>query len=263
MVTGSEPHSIITETGAVVTHFDNMWHIQQLMDALEFLHTSVHLPWWGSIAALTVIFRTIVLPLNISLIRNSARLNLIRKDVEHLGERIKNGETEEERNAAAQALTALFKQHRVSPFANIISPLVMAPMFLSVFLAVERTVLSNPTCASGGLLWFHNLSIADVTFTLPFLSALTWIITIEIGAAEARTPFMNGVINVTRFLAAAMVPVTQFLPSGVFVYWVTSNLFTLGQMLTLRNEKVRRLLDIPPLKKLNTKPTSSGNDDKN
>lgn len=36
---------------------------------------------------------------------------------------------------------------------------------------------------------------------------------------------------------------------GVFVYWVTSNFFSIGQILTLKNPAVRKVLNIPQLLK--------------
>jgi YidC/Oxa1 family membrane protein insertase len=141
----------------------------------------------------------------------------------------------------------LLKEKKCHPLYNIIPPFVMAPMFLSVFLAVERICLREPTCrGAGGLLWFMDLSSIDPTFMLPVLSTATWLLTIELGAAEPRTELMNQVRAGVRFAAAVMVPVTAALPSGVFVYWITSNIFSLFQIYILQRAFVRRFFAIPP-----------------
>ena len=51
--------------------------------------------------------------------------------------------------------------------------------------------------------------------------------------------------SVIRFAASVMVPITAALPSGVFVYWLTSNLFSIVQVLFMRQEKVRKWLNVP------------------
>ena len=39
----------------------------------------------------------------------------------------------------------------------------------------------DPSCQTGGALWFENLAAVDVTFVLPTLSALSWIWTFRVG----------------------------------------------------------------------------------
>jgi YidC/Oxa1 family membrane protein insertase len=242
-LTFGETHEIIP--GGHVP--ESMLHINLIEIFLENLH-ELGMPWWAAISTLTVCFRLLVLPLTISLIRNSARLNVIKKDLEHQGKIMADAEAPEfEKLKAANTYSELLKENKCHPLYNIIPPFVMAPMFLSVFLAVERICLHEPTCrGAGGFLWFMDLSSIDPTFMLPVLSAATWLLTIELGAAEPRTEFMNQIRAGVRFAAAVMVPVTAALPSGVFVYWITSNIFSLFQIYILQRAFVRRFFGIPP-----------------
>jgi YidC/Oxa1 family membrane protein insertase len=241
-LTFGEPHEII-QGGHVP---DSMIHINLIQMFLENLH-DLGLPWWVSICSVTICFRLLVLPLNISLVKNSARLNVIRKDLEAQGAIMSDAKADEiEKVAAADKYEKLLKEHKCHPFYNIIPPFIMSPMFLSVFLAVERICLHDPSCKGGGALWFLDLGSIDPTFMLPVLSAATWLLTIELGAAEPRTEFMRQIRSITRFAASVMVPVTAALPSGVFVYWITSNIFSLLQIYLLQRAPIRRILNIPP-----------------
>jgi len=47
-------------------------------------------------------------------------------------------------------------------------------------MAWERIVVFTPSCASGGIAWFENLQVPDISFLLPVLSALTWIGTFKV-----------------------------------------------------------------------------------
>jgi YidC/Oxa1 family membrane protein insertase len=232
---------------AAVSHMpDNMWHIQQLQDFLSTLNAG-GLPWWAAIAVTTVTVRLCFLPFNISLLRNSARLSVIRNQVEALGSKLQASHTEDEKYTLAAQLIQLFKANKCHPYLNIITPMCMAPMFISVFLAVERMVLHNPLCKDGGTLWFTDLAVLDPTWVLPVASGLTWLITIELGSDQPRTEQTKNVRAALRTLAIAMIPITQSLPAGVFVYWVTSNLFSIVQILTLqRSTGLRTFLGFPP-----------------
>ena len=166
-------------------------HVNWIETTMEYLHEGILAgsPWWLTISLTTIAFRCLLLPLNISLIRNSARLTSIRKDLNECGA-IMSSETttENEKLDAAATYKKLLKDNQCHPLFNMLSPFVMAPFFLSVFLAVERISLYDPGCrGQGGIWWFPDLSSIDPTWALPVLSAATWLLTIELGAAEPRT----------------------------------------------------------------------------
>jgi len=114
---------------------ESMIHIQWIQDFFIYMHDVCHLPWWGVIITGTFILRTLFLPINLSLIRNSARLNNIRPDLE-----IKNQQLREYQNIGdlknatriAGEIVDLFDKNKCSPVKNLISPLLMTPIFLSV-----------------------------------------------------------------------------------------------------------------------------------
>lgn len=50
---------------------------------------------------------------------------------------------------------------------------------------------------------------------------------------------------VFRILPVALLPMTATMPTGCLLYWGSSNLFSLGQSLLLRNQAVKRHFGIP------------------
>jgi YidC/Oxa1 family membrane protein insertase len=82
------------------------------------------------------------------------------------------------------------------------------------------------------MLWFTDLSAADPWFALPVLSSLAFLATTEITGAEmAANPSASNIKWSMRALAVALVPLSYSLPSGVFIYWLTSNIFSVAQTL--------------------------------
>jgi YidC/Oxa1 family membrane protein insertase len=82
-----------------------------------------------------------------------------------------------------------------------------------------------PGFAGGGLLWFTDLTTADPYFILPVLSA-------SLMMASGRISARNVAPDQQRIMLLMPVAFTAFIarfPAGLFVYWITSNTFTLAQ----------------------------------
>jgi len=94
---------------------------------------------------------------------------------------------------------------------------------------------------------FADLSIADPTYSLPILSSLTFLASVELGAVEGVQTGRQS-MNMKWFLRAlsvAMVPLTASFPQGVFVYWITSNTFSGFQTLLTRTKAFKTVVGIP------------------
>ena len=96
-------------------------------------------------------------------------------------------------------------------------------------------------------MWFHDLSVADPTYILPLLSSATFLVSVETnppsgGQGNADNPGMRWGM---RALAAAMVPLTASFPQGVFVYWVTTNVFSFAQAQALKIPALKSMAGIP------------------
>ena len=201
--------------------------------------------WGAAIVGTTLLFRVLVLPLNVSLVRNTARLFLLRAQIGELRHAMHFG-TEEKQVAAAREFFALLKRGKANPFKNLASPILFPPVFLSLFAAVNGMCSSVPDLATGGGLWFPNLMAPDTTGLLPVLSALSWLATIELASGKAfhMPPWM---LSATRILAVACIPLTEPLPAGVFMFWITSNVFAMCRASMLRVRPIARFFRIPPV----------------
>ena len=91
--------------------------------------------------------------------------------------------------------------------------------------------------------------MADPTYGLPLASAALFLATVEAGAADGmqgQDPVTLGRMKLLmRCLAVGLVPLTASMPAGVFVYWATSNAYSLAQALALKTAPVRRLMGVP------------------
>ncbi|KAL0139128.1 60Kd inner membrane protein-domain-containing protein [Mucor lusitanicus] len=215
---------------------------------------AIGLPWWGTIAVATVAVRVALLPLMIKIQRNNARLMNINPDVNRIMENLKAAQAEGDSLATGkytQEIQTLFKKNDCHPMKSMGLPLIQMPVMISFFMAIRAMAeMPVPGLQDQGLFWFTDLAAKDPYYVLPVVSAAGVMAVLEAGTeAGAANPQSKGMKNVFRALTLVMVPFTAWMPSGVFVYWITSNFFSIGQILALKNPAVRSALSIPKLKK--------------
>lgn len=134
------------------------------------------------------------------------------------------------------------------------SVFVQAPLFIGFFSALRGLAAAKvPSMVDGGTLWFHDLTVADPTYALPVISAATFLLMVELNAAdgmEGQTDKMRKRFkNIMRGVAVLIVPFTLDLPAATFMYWSASNMVSLVQSSVLKIPAVKRAVGIPVLQK--------------
>ncbi|KAG0317376.1 Mitochondrial inner membrane protein oxa1l [Dissophora globulifera] len=222
-----------------------------LETVLEAIHISTGLPWWGTIAATTVLIRTALVPFIVKLQGNTARLHNVKPQLERLTENMKLAKETNDTAALARfsaQTQELFKTNDCNPVKSLLLPLIQAPVMISFYLALrDMANLPVPQFREGGTLWFTDLTIADPTYALPVISSLGFLAIMELGSEAGGVAQPKTMKNVMRFMAVAMIPLTMHFPSAIFTYWLTSNVFTGAQIMFFRVPTVRRFFNIPQL----------------
>ncbi|KAJ3415859.1 Mitochondrial inner membrane protein oxa1l [Chytridiales sp. JEL 0842] len=225
---------------------------------MEIVYLNTGLPWWGTILATTMLFRFALLPAVIKsqrAVANLANLKPLSQPIHDEIARAKAAKDFVAQREAQTKLLKLFSTHNVSPFGAVWG-LVQAPVFISFFLSLRKMAeLPMPGFETGGLFWFTDLTVADPTWVLPIAASASMFAVMEFAtetnAAQSQSAAMK---NVFRFMMIVFIPLTATLPTAVFLYWISSNLFTLAQFYILKQPKVREYLKIPQLRKDVPKP---------
>eukprot|EP00039_Didymoeca_costata_P026869 m.16866 g.16866 ORF g.16866 m.16866 type:complete len:419 (-) comp5829_c0_seq1:67-1323(-) len=227
---------------------------------IETISVQAALPWAGGIIGATVLLRGLLFPLGVKNTRNAVKLyNLFPQTKLHMDRmnRCKESGDEQGQHEAMTNLNTLYSREKAHPFFGIAFLFVQMPVFLSMFW-VLRSMASHPieSMKYGGLdtAWWHalnlptDLTIPDPTYILPAFSAVSMALLFRFGADAAAK---NALLESPAFflgLPAVIFGVTvqaEF-PAAVFLYWSTSNVFSLTQALALnRITPVKRLFDIP------------------
>ncbi|XP_006883188.1 PREDICTED: mitochondrial inner membrane protein OXA1L-like [Elephantulus edwardii] len=221
-----------------------------IQNFLEFMHVDLGLPWWGAIATCTVVARCLIFPLIVKGQREAAKIHNHLPEIQKFSTRIREAKLAGDHAEFYRASTEMNlyqKKHDVSLFRPLILPLTQAPIFISFFIALrEMANLPVPSLQTGGLLWFQDLTVFDPTYVLPLVVTATMWGVLELGAETGmQSSDLQWMRNIIRVMPFAVLPITIHFPTAVFVYWLSSNLFSLGQMACLRIPAVRTVLKIP------------------
>jgi YidC/Oxa1 family membrane protein insertase len=202
---------------------------------LEWLHSSVGLTWAWSIVALTIIVRTLLLPLTVRQIHSMQRLQRHAPEMKAIQQRYKNDRAKQQ-----EELMKFYRENKINPASSCLPILLQIPIFLSLFFVLkdfEKEVF--PDYPGSDLGWLWGL-VPDITQPLSSdpLSAVILLI-LYASSQTASTLLMSSTMDKTqRYLLLALPLVFLFFvtnfPAGLMIYWVTTNLWTTGQGLVTR-----------------------------
>ncbi len=233
---------------------------------IQFFHDSVGLGWGLSIIALTVVVRTALIPLTLKQFKSMQAMQRLAPEIKALQAKYK-----EDKPRLQQETMAFYKEHQVNPFGSCLPLLLQMPVFLSLFYMLRKD-LKIDICrdklvelgaldkaghvVNDGLLQktpcntpsAHFLFIDDIT-TKATGAVLVTLIVLYIGSQLASSVLMSVTADRNQRLLMLGLPflfVTFIIsfPAGLIVYWITTNLWTVGQQYLIR----RRVGPITPLK---------------
>jgi len=252
--------------------------LQPIQRGLEyiviFLYNHVIANYGIVIILLTIIVRIVLIPLTISQTRSMAKMQKIQPELKELQKKYKD-----DKQKLQQETMEFYKKNNVNPLAGCLPLLLQMPVFFALFQALRTpseivtnvlggfnlngvvngiriglmTFLPNldykeffkvflargPANHNYNFLWL-NLNEPDRFFILVILMAATMFFSMKMTTTDAKQskilymmPLVFGVISYT-------------LPSGILLYWVTTNAWSIGQQWLVnrlvKKEKVKKEL---------------------
>lgn len=217
------------------TLFDPITNV--LGAVLMFFH-GIGLPWWIAIALLTIVIRTLLFPLTVKQVKSMRQMQELRPRLQEIQEKHKG-----DRQKLQEEQMKLYQETGINPLGGCLPLLVQMPIFIGIFyiirefggtqgmIGVPDTEGTVESFATGGALWFTNLSQPDQLFLLPIISAVTMVASMEITNKQME-PQMRWVMRVVPIVFMFF---TIFFPAGLLVYIVTNNIVTAVQNYAIYN----------------------------
>jgi YidC/Oxa1 family membrane protein insertase len=205
--------------------------LQPLIDLAEvvivFLHDDVGLDWGLSIIGLTFLTRILILPLSLKQIRSMRHLQAHAPEMKALQQRYKD-----DKERLQRELMKFYRENKINPLASCWPLLLQLPVFLALFYLLRGDAFQGrvrgPETADPGWLFIADLTEAATGPELLLLIVL--FIGTQIGAGLVMTSKVNRQQRIIMFvLPFVIVPFIATFPAGLALYWITTNVWTLGQ----------------------------------
>lgn len=218
--------------------------LQPLIDVgnsvLKFFHDDVGLSWGMAIIALTVVTRALLIPLTYKSLKGMRALQALQPQLKEIQAKYKN-----DRQRMQQEMMRFYQENKVNPFASCIPLLAQLPVFITLFYVLKNELPDDIGCKAGecgGEASF--LFISDLT-AKAHGAELIALLVLYIG-----TQLISGlVMSITAdksqrtmmfVLPFIFVPFVITFPAGLVLYWITTNIWTIGQQYT-----IQRLIPAP------------------
>jgi len=190
----------------------------------------VHLPWAWSIVALTLPVRVLLVPLTVKQIHSMQAMQAHMPEMKAIQQRYK--QDKQKRN---EELMKFYRENNVNPAAPCLPLLFQFPVFIALYLVLRH---SGELIDKGDTVSWLGL-VPDITAHANAHWTGYLLLTIYVASQLASTYFMSATMDKTQrtmmmILPVAFVPVLVNFPVGLVLYWVTTNLWTVGQGIVTR-----------------------------
>jgi YidC/Oxa1 family membrane protein insertase len=193
-----------------------------LLQALKWIHHYLGNYGW-SIVVLTVIINILIFPLRHRSMVSMKKMQAIQPEVKAIQDRYaKYKVTDPERQKMNTEMFALYKQRGVSPASGCVPMLLTMPILLAFYNLLGQAIELRGAPFVG---WIHDLAAKDPTYVWPILMGVTMFI------QQRMMPSTTDPTQQKIFMLMPVIFTVMFLnvPSGLVIYWLVSNLLTIGQ----------------------------------
>ena len=197
---------------------------------LERFHYNVGLPWAWAIVATTIVVRIVLVPLTVKQIHSMQSLQKHAPEMKEIQRKYKA-----DRQKQQEELMKFYKENNINPAASCLPLLAQLPVFFALYFVLRNFAKHPPDDSS--LSWLHIVpSIADK-------ASAHWsgylLLAIYAGSQVLSTWFMSTTMDKTQRyimlgLPLVFITVVAHFPAGLVLYWMTTNLWTVGQGLITR-----------------------------
>lgn len=223
--------------------------------------------WVLSIVGLTILMRLLIMPLFVRQIRASRGMQLMQPELKAIQDKYKGKKDQASRQRMQEEMMALYRKHGTNPFSSCFPILLQMPVFFALFRVLANLQSVAESHASiGPLTWelaeeVQKSTVFGASLSSSFMNApdsATKIVTVVMivmmsvtqwyTMAQLSTKNMpesvktsdNPMMRSQKIMMTVMPIFFAFtgiqFQIGVLVYWVTTNLWTMGQQFfTIRN----------------------------
>jgi YidC/Oxa1 family membrane protein insertase len=218
-----------------------------MQHVLNFFHANAGLTWAWSIVATTVLVRIILLPLTIRQLHSMQALQAHAPEMKRIQQKYKHDKQKQN-----EELMKFYKENKINPAASCLPMLAQFPVFIALYLTLKHfnanflcttQATSVGTKACDAIVQHTNLSFLHFVPSIALPTTAVWggyvLLVVYVASQMASGLFMAPTAQRSQRIIFMVMPlffvfVIAHFPAGLVLYWVTTNLWTVGQGLITR-----------------------------
>lgn len=191
---------------------------------LRFIHENLGISWSWAIVLLTIIVRIVLIPLTWRQIKSMRAMQALAPEIKALQEKYKD-----DKQLLNQKVMEFYRENKVSPFGSCLPLLLQLPVFLGLYYMLREQgqpggafAFPNPTVS---WLWIDDITKFDIVLMFLYIAS-------QFLASWQMARKGAGQQKMIAYLMPVVVGIFMFVgkwPAGLFIYWFTSNLWTIAQ----------------------------------
>ena len=213
-----------------MTVFSLIAPLQWLVDVseviLNFFRDQIGFGWGASIIAMTVVIRLAILPLTFKGVKGMQEMQRLQPELKKLQERYKD-----DRQRMQQETMRLYQEHQINPLSSCLPLLLQIPFFIALFYLLK----DDPELKGQAFLFIPDLGLTPTGAVL--IALLVIYVATQLGASLVSMVSTTGqqrwIFMALPFVFLPIIILYEF-PAGLLVYWITTNVWTVGQQLLVR-----------------------------
>jgi YidC/Oxa1 family membrane protein insertase len=204
----------------ILTPLENLFR-----SILVWLHESAGVPWAWSIVVLTIIVRVALVPLMVRQIHSMQSLQVHAPEMKAIQQKWKH-----DRQRQNEELMKFYRENKINPAASCLPLVAQFPVFISLYFVLRHFEKNTLPKYGGSLDWLHLVNITEpVRHGWGPLLLVIYVISQLTSSWYMSTTMQGAQRWMLMVLPVAFVPFLINFPSGLMIYWLTTNLWTTGQ----------------------------------
>ena len=186
--------------------------------------------WGAAIILLTFTIRLLILPLTFKSVKSMQKLQVLQPDMKKIQERFK-----EDRQRMNQEMMKFYQENKVNPLGSCLPLLLQIPFFIALFYLLRSPEFKADIEGAESFLFIPDL--AENLTGEPLILALMVVLYVGTQLIASLITMVGGDKTQQRIMLALPFVFVVFIinfEAGLIVYWITTNVWTIGQQLVVR-----------------------------
>jgi YidC/Oxa1 family membrane protein insertase len=173
--------------------------------------------WGWAIIIFTILLKLVLFPLSATSYKSMAGMRKLGPRIQALKDRYGD-----DKQRMQQAMMEMYRKEKINPLGGCLPIVVQIPFFIALYWVLLESVELRQ---APWILWIRDLSVKDPYFVLPLLMGISMFVQQKLNP-QPPDPMQAKIMMSMPFIFTVFF---AFFPSGLVLYWLVNNLFSIGQ----------------------------------